>query len=100
MATTTIHAITQTIGKSIDYITGDKTELLVKDDISDAIQYAVNDKTGEVVFTTLSTAMNCSSLTNPVEDFHAQIEKFGMDEIQNGNSKTKDGKPIITPIEE
>lgn len=95
MATTTIHAITQTIGKSIDYITSDKVETILKDDISDAIQYAMNDKTGEITYTTLSTAINCANQTNPVEDFRTQMECFGMDEIKNGNSKTKDGKPIL-----
>lgn len=95
MATTHIHAITQTINASLNYITSDKIELMLKDDIADSIAYAMNDKTGEVTYFTLTSTLNCKSLENPTDDFHALMYRFGKNEIENGNAKTKDGKPIL-----
>ena len=58
MATTDIHAIKQTVGVALSYITKDKVEEKVKDDIADSINYAINDKTGEVTFKTISSFLN------------------------------------------
>lgn len=55
MATTDIHAIKQTVGVAIGYITKDKVEEKIKDDIADSIKYAINDKTGEVTYYTTSS---------------------------------------------
>ena len=41
MATTDIHAIKQTVGVAIGYITKDKVEEKIKDDIADSIKYGV-----------------------------------------------------------
>lgn len=55
MATVQIHKVTVTIGKCIDYGKSDKTESnITKDDIADTINYAQNDKTGEITFRTLT----------------------------------------------
>lgn len=95
MATTDIHAITQTVEQSVDYITRDKKELFLKDDIADSIAYVMNDKTGEVTYFTLSSTLNCSDLKNPAADFNALIYTYGKEELEHGNPKTKDGKPIL-----
>lgn len=95
MATTSIHAIKQTVGVSLDYVMNDKTEPVPKDDIADSIAYAVNDKTGEVTYYTLTSTQNCASVFNPVQDFYALMDKYGEREIKYGNSQTKDGKPVI-----
>lgn len=95
MATTHIHAITQTIGASLDYITSDKIEVTIKDDIADSIAYAMNDKTGEITYFTLTSTLNCKHIDNPVDEFHYLMYRYGRDEIENGNAKTKDGKPIL-----
>lgn len=95
MATTDIHAITQTLELSVDYITSDKKESFLKDDIADSIAYVMNDKTGEVTYLTLSSMLNCTDLKNPAADFNALIHTYGKEELEHGNSKTKDGKPIL-----
>lgn len=95
MATTDIHAITQTVASSLDYIMGDKKEAVLKDDVADSIKYVMNDKTGEVTYYTLSSTINCMNPQSPVEDFRALMNTFGADEIKNGNSKTKDGAPVL-----
>lgn len=95
MATTDIHAITQTINLSISYGMSDKVEPVLKDDIADSIKYAMNDKTGEVTYFTLSSTLNCANVVNPAEDFHALINTYGRRELEYGNAKTKDGKPIL-----
>lgn len=95
MATTGIHAITGTVGQAISYIISDKVELLTKDDIADSINYAMNDKTGEVVYHTLTTTQNCNNVNRPVEDFYKMMKLHGEEEILHGNAKTKDGKPVL-----
>ena len=95
MATTDIHPITQTVDLSIAYIMKDKKESILRDDVADSIRYIVNDETEEVTYTTLTSTLNCTNLQNPAEDFRAWIHKFGQREVLYGNSKTKDGKPIL-----
>lgn len=57
-----IHKVTSTIGKAIDYGKSDKIEKSVdKDDIADTVNYASNDKTGEVIFKTLTSYHNSKS---------------------------------------
>lgn len=95
MAYTNLHAITQTVSLAIDYAMSDKVESVLKDDVADCINYAVNDKTGEVTYYTLSSTLWCSNPQRPVESFYALINTFGAYEVLNGNNKTKDGKPIL-----
>lgn len=95
MATTDIHAIKQTVGVAIGYITKDKVEEKIKDDIADSIKYAINDKTGEVTYYTTSSFLNCIYGGEPVQTFRAMRDKYGKKEVEHGNKKTKDGKPII-----
>lgn len=95
MATTSIHPIKQTVANAVNYITSDKKETVVKNDVSDAIKYAVNDKTGETTYHTLTSTFNCIKRANPVEDFYALMKMYGEREIKNGNKKTKDGSPIL-----
>ena len=95
MAYTHIHPITATVENSIGYIMADKKEDFLKDDIADSINYIMDDKTGEITYLTLSSTLNCTNPQNPIEDFHALMQTFGKDEIENGNAKTKDGAPIL-----
>jgi len=95
MATTHIHAITQTVAASLDYVMSDKVELVLKDDVADSIKYIMNDKTGEVTYVTLTSTLYCTNLSNPVKDFYAQMKTFGSDEIMYGNRNTKDGAPVL-----
>lgn len=58
-----IHKITSTISKAVNYGKSDKVEHSIsKDDIADSINYAMNDKTGEIVFKTLTTYHNSDGL--------------------------------------
>ena len=95
MATTDIHAIKQTVGVALSYITKDKVEEKVKDDIADSINYAINDKTGEVTYKTISSFLNCIDSGNPVKTFRTMRDMFGREEMEHGNKKNKDGKPVI-----
>lgn len=95
MATTSIHAITQTISASFAYAMSDKVEAILKDDVVDSINYAVNDKTGEVTYYTLSSTLWCRNQQSPAESFHALINAFGSHEALHGNSRAKDEKPIL-----
>ena len=95
MATTSIHAITKTVAQAINYGMGDKIEPLLKDDAADTINYAVNNKTGEVTYFTLNATSYCGNPRNPVEDFCAMMETFGENEIKNGNPRSKNGVPIL-----
>lgn len=95
MATTDIHAITQTVARSISYIMSDKHESVLKDDVADSIHYVVSDKTGEVTYRTLTTTLNCSNTENPVEDFYALMNTYGAHELKYGSSKTKDKNPVV-----
>ena len=95
MATTDIHAITQTVEASISYIMSDKKEATLKDDIADSIKYIMNDKTGEVTYPTLTSTLNCMNPSNPTEDFYALAKGHGASELRFGNAKTKDGAPIL-----
>lgn len=95
MATTSIHAIKQTVASAIKYVIKNKTESVGKDDISDSIKYAMNDKTGEITYHTMTSTLNCVNVENPVEDFHEVMKTFGRRELEHGNLKTKDGAPVL-----
>lgn len=94
MATTKNHPITKTLKKAIDYAMGDKVEDAVKDDIKDSVAYAVDDKTGKVIYPTIHSTLNCDS-RHPYEMFMDIIHTYGGDELRNGNPQTKDGAPIL-----
>ena len=74
MAYTHIHKITGTVNLSLDYV--------------------MNDKTGEITYHTLTTTMNCNP-AKPVETFYQLMSRFGREEVEHGNGKTKDGKPVL-----
>lgn len=95
MATTEIHAITQTVGASLAYIMSDKVEVVLKDDVADSIAYVMNDKTGEVTYITLTSTLNCFNPSNPVEDFYALMHTYGRREITHGNARSKGGNAIV-----
>lgn len=95
MATTKNHKITTTLQKAINYAMNDKVEDIenVIDDIEDSIAYAINDKTGKIVYQTIHSTLNCWA--NPYDDFMETIQKYGQEELKNGNKQSKDGKPIL-----
>ena len=95
MAYTHIHPITQTIGVSIGYITSDKVESFLKDDIADSIKYVMDDKSGEITYKTLTSTLNCTHPSDPIVDFEIMMNNFGERELKCGNSKTKDGAPVL-----
>lgn len=95
MATTSIHAITQTVGASLGYIMRDKTETFLKNDVADSIAYVMNDKTGEVTYFTYTSTINCAHPENPEEDFYALMYHYGEDEVVRGSNKTKNGQAVI-----
>ena len=74
MPITHIHKVTSTIGKAISYGKSDKVEKnVIKDDIADTINYASNDKTGEVIFKTITSYQNSKSGGN---DFTADCREL------------------------
>lgn len=71
-----IHKITSTIGKAISYGKSDKVERNIeKDDIADSIAYAKNDKTGEVIFKTLTTYHNSDGI-DFAKDCRELLDKY------------------------
>lgn len=94
MATTKNHKITGTLKRVIDYAMNDKVEDSLKDNIRDSVSYAVDDKTGKVTYPTYSTVLNCRT-GHPVNTFNAIIEEYGKVELMMGNSRSKDGKPVL-----
>ncbi|MCL2840093.1 MAG: relaxase/mobilization nuclease domain-containing protein [Defluviitaleaceae bacterium] len=57
MAITHIHAITSTPNRTIDYAIGDKVDEY-RDDIIAGVNYAIDDKTGEVTYETIKSFVN------------------------------------------
>lgn len=93
MPITHIHAITQTVSKALDYAGKDKVEKELKDDIKDSINYARNDKTGEVVYKTFTTTLNCPSGDLDVAgDFHELIDKYNNIDNPHRNRYNYDDK--------
>lgn len=79
MATTHIHAIVATVGKAVAYGANDKVENSGLEDIKDSVAYARNDKTGEVIYKTLTSTLNCPSGNNiddVTRDFMELIDKY------------------------
>lgn len=79
MATTHIHAIIATVGKAVGYGASDKVENSGLEDIKDSVAYARNDKTGEVIYKTLTSTLNCPSGNNiedVTKDFMELIDKY------------------------
>lgn len=95
MATTIVHAITKDIGHAISYAMGNKIESHPKNEASEGFLYELDEKTMEATYYTLTAFQNCGNVYNPVEDFKYLMNRYGRDEIQNGNPRTKDGKPIL-----
>jgi len=81
MATVHIHAIYTRPDKAVDYGVKDKVGEL-RDGITNGIEYAINDKTGEAVYKTLSSYMNCK-VDNAIDDFHYYAN------MGRGNKETK-----------
>lgn len=94
MATTKNHKIVKTLKKAIEYAMADKKEDELKDDIKSSVAYAINDKTGEIIYPTIHSTINCFS-EHPYDTFRMLINEFGKDEIINGNSKTKNGEAVL-----
>ena len=95
MATTSIHAITQTVGASISYIMRDKTEDLLRDDVAETTRYTVDEQTQTATYHTLTTTQNCTSFDDPAKTFHAYMAAYGREEVEHGNARTKTGAPIL-----
>ena len=95
MATTKNHKITKTLGKAIAYAIGDKIEEKTKDDIRESVAYAIDGKTGKIVYPTYHCTLNCTNEENPVKSFEEIIQKFGSAELKEGSARTKDGAPVL-----
>lgn len=94
MATTKNHKITTSLKKAIDYVMGDKTEDILKGDVKDSVAYALDDKTGKVIYKTIHSVFNCGT-GHPVNIFNRLINKYGKAELEYGSSRTKDGAPVL-----
>lgn len=94
MATTKNRKITVSLKYAIDYAMNDKVEDAPKDDIRDSVAYAIDDKTGKVIYPTYFTTMNCKP-GHPVNTFNQVIEEYGKSELEKGSARTKDGAPIL-----
>ena len=72
-----IHKITQTLGNAISYGSRDKySQELEEDDIEESINYAKDDKSGEIIFETLNSYLNCPSCgLDVVKDFEEIMEQ-------------------------
>lgn len=95
MATTSIHQITQTIGTAIAYITSDKLEPSLREDVPSTVNYCVDGLTGEVTYKTLTSTLYCANPGKPQEDFERYAYYFGRDALEHGSVQAKDGRPIL-----
>jgi len=93
MATTKIHDIGTDSAKCIYYAKNDKVDEL-KDGISDSINYVINDKTGKVVYKTLSSYLNCNEDT-VINDFKKCAEE-GRGSKRRESSRRKDGQEVVS----
>lgn len=92
MPITHIHKVTSTIGKAISYGKSDKVEKnVIKDDIADTINYASNDKTGEVIFKTITSYQNSKSGGN---DFTADCREL-LERYPRKREVREDEKPAL-----
>lgn len=94
MATTKNHKITKTLKTAIDYAMGEKVENELKDDLKDSVAYVVNDKTGQVIYPTIYSTLNCGT-GHPYRTFSDIIKHYGKLEIEHGNKRTKNGEPVL-----
>lgn len=95
MATIKNHKITASLSKAIDYALGDKAgDIKNLKGVADSIAYAVNDKTGKIIYKTVSSTLNCWT-QKPYDEFMEVIRKYGQEELKNGNRRSKDGKPVL-----
>jgi len=92
MATTKIHKITSSPDGCVYYAMKDKIGFL-RDEIADSIAYAVDDKTGEVIYYTLSSYQNCVQ-SNAVETFHSLAE-HGRGKFKRESPRTKNGEEVV-----
>jgi len=91
MAYIEIHQVCVSSDYVIKYCTSDKTGIM-KDDISDSINYIVDNKTGDIVYKTLSTYFNCGA-GSAIEEFNKYID----DGLSNTRRppQTKSGKEVV-----
>lgn len=94
MATTHIHAIKSTLSSAVEYILADKVEDAIFHEIQPGIAHSIDEKNGKVTFYTLTGYHNCTAV-DPAADFAQMAMRFGSEEVQYGNRKTKDGKPVF-----
>lgn len=95
MATTTIHSITATVSNCLSYCSNDKVEKALKDDIADVIDYARNDKTGDFIFKTITSTLNCKNCgDDTITDFKERIQQFANIDSKRRN-KNLNNKPAI-----
>lgn len=93
MPITHLHSICATVGKAVAYGASDKHEKNERENIEDSIAYAKNDKTGEIVFKTYTSTINCRS-DNIEDDFMELIERYN----KNQNSKRINGDDKRNPL--
>lgn len=94
MATTHIHAIRSTLNDAVSYILSDKVEDVAFREIPAGIKHSIDEKSGKVKYYTLTGYHNCTA-GHPAADFWEMAFRYGCEEVKHGNSKTKDGKPVL-----
>ena len=95
MPITHLHAITQTLSSAIEYCSNDKIEDYEKNDIQDSLSYARNDKTGEVIYHTITTTLNCPNGDRNVEkDFEEVIKKYNDTEYSKRKRNENQRNPL------
>jgi len=92
MATTKIHDIGSDATQCIFYAKNNKVGNF-SDGIANSINYAINDKTGEVVYKTLSTYLLCNEDTI-INDFKRCMEE-GRGSKKREPSRRKDGQEVV-----
>ena len=91
MATTSIHAIYTRPDQCLDYGMADKVGEY-RDSIDDAIEYAINDKTGEVLYKTLTSFLYCNAIGVKDEFRHWAESGKHMNERK---PRTKNGLEVV-----
>ena len=92
MAITHIHAITKRLDKAVNYCLDDKLDEY-REGISNSIEYAINDKTGKVVYKTLNSTWNCQNKSE-VAEFNRLVEN-GKQRGVGGKPKHKSGEDVV-----
>lgn len=89
------HPIKATVNLTLDYGKSDKIAERYSDEIMSQILHEDIADSNLAVFKTFTTLLNKTEDGEMYRSFKRNMELFGKKEIEQGNGRTKDGKPVL-----